>query len=242
MFSGCCCRDRIPVLGGAPGSSRLEARPVLTEPPADGFASLICGGHDGDSASPEAERSRAAQWAVEDRGAGQSRSSGGGDADDDGLVREALATFVRTLVRGLCLEVVLDDGSVLLPQAFLNYDLTHLTLHMNEAQRSIPLQDVDSVATPSELRARNLDLAIHPHIDERCCTLIIGGREFITIRLDNERHREYFAACLTLLVSRSANAKREGATAAPCGRSAGDVDDSESVGTYEDPAVPSLTM
>merc|ERR1719392_120356 len=106
------------------------------------------------------------------------------------------------MLRGICLEVLLDDGSVLVPQASLNYELTHLALNMNEAQRLIQLKDIESVATPQDLKKRDMLEMIRPHLDERCCTLIIRDLEFVTFRFDNERHREYFAACLTLLIAR----------------------------------------
>jgi len=110
------------------------------------------------------------------------------------IIHEAMSTFVRTLVRGICIEVLLDDGSVIFPQTSLNSEMTHLTLDVNEAQRAIPLQDVESVATSTELRTKNILTSIQPYLDERCCTLVLRGFEFVTFRLDNERHREYFAA------------------------------------------------
>jgi len=122
------------------------------------------------------------------------------------IIHEAMSTFVRTLVRGICIEVLLDDGSVIFPQTSLNSEMTHLTLDVNEAQRAIPLQDVESVATSTELRTKNILTSIQPYLDERCCTLVLRGFEFVTFRLDNERHREYFAACLALLITRRDNA------------------------------------
>mmetsp|Transcript_28030 Transcript_28030/g.61198 ORF Transcript_28030/g.61198 Transcript_28030/m.61198 type:complete len:215 (-) Transcript_28030:183-827(-) len=119
------------------------------------------------------------------------------------LLQEAMATFVRTLLRGICIEVLLDDGSVLLPETSLNFELTHLILDVNEAQRMIPLQDVESVATPQELLARNILTPITPHLDDRCCILILQEFEFVTFRFDTERLREYFAACLCLLIARN---------------------------------------
>lgn len=135
-----------------------------------------------------------------------------GGMDDEGsgleeevLVHEAVGTFIRTLLRGVCIEVMLDDGSVLCPEASLNYDLTHLVLDVNEVQRAIALRDVESIATPADLEQRNILASIRPHLDQRCCTLIIRGFEFVTFRLDTERHREYFAACLAFLISRGSS-------------------------------------
>merc|ERR1712107_881382 len=105
---------------------------------------------------------------------------------------------IRTLLRGMCIEVLLDDGSVLFPETSLNYELTHLILDVNEAQRAIPLQDVESIATPRDLEKKNILTSIQPYLDDRCCTLIIQGFEFVTFRFDTVRLREYFAACLCL--------------------------------------------
>lgn len=118
------------------------------------------------------------------------------------LLRDAMMTFIRTLLRGICIEVLLDDGSSLFPEASLDYELAHLILEVNEAQRSIPLRDVEDVVTPEELRARNILTSIQPFLDERCCTLIIKEFEFVTFRFDTKRLREYFATCLLMLISR----------------------------------------
>lgn len=125
------------------------------------------------------------------------------EPEETQLLQEAMMTFIRTLLRGVCIEVLLDDGSVLFPEASLNYELTHLILHVNEneAQRSIALKDVESVATPHDLEQRNIVTSIQPYLDERCCTLIIRDYEFVTFRFDTERLREYFASCLRLLIT-----------------------------------------
>merc|ERR1712224_787121 len=102
------------------------------------------------------------------------------------LVEEAMMTSIRTLLRGLCIEVLLDDGSVLLPEASLDYELAHLILDVNEARRIIALKDVESVATLADLEQRNILTSIQPYLCERCCTLIIREYEFVTFRFDTE--------------------------------------------------------
>mmetsp|Transcript_25967 Transcript_25967/g.49744 ORF Transcript_25967/g.49744 Transcript_25967/m.49744 type:complete len:228 (+) Transcript_25967:62-745(+) len=131
----------------------------------------------------------------------------GGRAPDSGhLLHEALSGFVRTMLRGVCIEVMLDDGTTLFPEASLNYELTHLTLEVNDVRRAIILADVEAVATSSELSMRNVPSSLYQHVDERCCTLILRGQEFVTFRFDSTRHREYFSACLALLVARKESA------------------------------------
>merc|ERR1719191_136682 len=123
--------------------------------------------------------------------------------DDTGqLLREAIMTFVRTLMRGVVMEVLLDDGNVLLPECSLNFELTHLILDVQDAQRAIPLADVECVAALEELRRGHILTTIQPHLDERCCTLVVKDCEFVTFRFDTVRLREYFQTCLRVLIAR----------------------------------------
>jgi len=131
------------------------------------------------------------------------------------LIQEVMMSFIRTLLRGVCIEVLLDNGSVLLPEASLNYELTHLILDVSEDQmrqrttdgvhvqgrRSIPLADIQRVATPSDLSKMNIQTSTQLFLDERCCTLIIKDFEFVTLRFDTERLCDYFASCLRILIS-----------------------------------------
>eukprot|EP00747_Dinoflagellata_sp_TGD_P167249 gnl/TRDRNA2_/TRDRNA2_191304_c0_seq1.p1 gnl/TRDRNA2_/TRDRNA2_191304_c0~~gnl/TRDRNA2_/TRDRNA2_191304_c0_seq1.p1 ORF type:complete len:360 (-),score=58.40 gnl/TRDRNA2_/TRDRNA2_191304_c0_seq1:60-1139(-) len=117
------------------------------------------------------------------------------------LLQEVMITFIRTLLRGVCIEVLLNDGTVLFLETSLNYELTHLILDANEVQRSIALQDVESVATPREIKRRNILTSIQPFLDERCCTLIIRNLDFVTFRFDTERLREYFSVCIGVLIA-----------------------------------------
>jgi hypothetical protein len=135
------------------------------------------------------------------------------------LVQEVMMSFIRTLLRGICVEVLLDDGTVLLPEASLNYELTQLILDVSDDQaqqrttdgamiqgrRNILLKDIETVATPSELARMNIMTSTQPHLDDRCCTLIIRDFEFVTFRFDTERLCEYFASCLKILITAPAN-------------------------------------
>merc|ERR1712014_261394 len=109
------------------------------------------------------------------------------------LVQSAVTAFVHTFIRGISIEVLQDNDIWLMGTLSLNKCQNHLVLSYNETQRAIPLQELESVASPRNFK--DGDTAV----DERCCTLIIRGTEFITLRLDTKRHREYFAACLTFL-------------------------------------------
>lgn len=141
---------------------------------------------------------------------GSPASTGGDAICSQGalLLNEAMASFIRTLLRGICIEVLLDDGSIILPETTLNYELTNLTLNVNEVRRTIPLADVESVASLQDLERRDILTSIQPFLDERCVTLVMRDCQFVTFRLGTERHREYFAACLALLITRGSDEAR----------------------------------
>lgn len=133
-----------------------------------------------------------------------------GEIQDTQLVQGALSTFVRSMRAGVILEVLLDDGSTLAPEATLNADLTLLTLSVNQAEGHIPLKEIECIASLVDLEQKGLLEFMQPHLDAHCCTLILESSEFVTFRFDNERHREFFAACLTLLVPRLAKGRTRG--------------------------------
>lgn len=146
---------------------------------------------------------------------GGAQEKAGAAIQNRALIQEAMATFTRTLQRGVCIEVLLDDGAVLFTETSLNYQLTHLKIEVNEARRIIPVKDIDAVATPRELELKCICTSIQPYLDERCATLVIRDYEFVTFRLDTERHREYFAACLSVLVGRRDDIQTTEASPAP---------------------------
>merc|ERR1712232_1402120 len=141
------------------------------------------------------------------------------------LVREAITTFIRTLLRGICIEVLMDDGSVLFPEVSLNYELTHLLLDINGTQRPILLADAQFAAA-GEFAVEDFMSGMRAHLDERCCTLIIKDVEFVTFRFDTARLCDYFAACLRVLMSQCPEVEEAyptlvGVTSSPPSRSVG---------------------
>lgn len=116
------------------------------------------------------------------------------------LLQGALSGFKGTLLRGIRVEVLLDDGSVLCPEVSVNCEASELRLAIGGASRSIALCSVLQVSTaPGELEAMGA-AAVGPFLDGRCCTMVTRELGFVTFRLETPRHCEYFSACLDLLV------------------------------------------
>merc|ERR1719161_2340675 len=116
-----------------------------------------------------------------------------------------MMVFIRTLVRGVVVDVLLDDGAVLVPEMSLNAEVTHLVLGVQNAQRAIPLADIEHVAVAEELKQGHIVTTIQNLIDERCCTLVVRDSEFVTLRFDNVKAREYFQLCLRTVITHSGN-------------------------------------
>lgn len=106
--------------------------------------------------------------------------------------------FTRSLVKGICMSVLLDDGRTLLTDASLNSELTHLVLYVPNLQHPVALCCIESVCAPYEvMQGEMLNQAL---LDERCTTLIIRGGQFLTFVFDTARIREYFEVCLKVLI------------------------------------------
>merc|ERR1719421_168832 len=113
------------------------------------------------------------------------------------------------MVRGITLEVLLNDGAVLLPECSLNLEVTHLVLNDDDVQWAIPLIDIEHVAVLDDLRRENIVTTIQPLIDDRCCTLVVRDCEFVTFRFDNMQIREYFQMCLRVIIKHCGNQQEE---------------------------------
>eukprot|EP00928_Gymnodinium_smaydae_P010375 TRINITY_DN13901_c0_g1_i1.p1 TRINITY_DN13901_c0_g1~~TRINITY_DN13901_c0_g1_i1.p1 ORF type:complete len:373 (-),score=72.58 TRINITY_DN13901_c0_g1_i1:42-1025(-) len=115
-------------------------------------------------------------------------------------LKACLRQFTRTLLRGIRIRVLLDDGRTLLTDASLDSELTHLVLYVPNKQHPVALSSIESVRVSTEV-SRSEELAgNHQFVDDRCTTLIIRGGQFLTFVFDSRRVREYFEVCLKVLV------------------------------------------
>lgn len=124
------------------------------------------------------------------------------------LLNQALRCFVRSLLQGVQLELLLDDGSAVTVEVSFNFEITQLVLRVNELQRCIALDDVERVCGPDEVD--HVHTSNHGWLDERCTTLVVKSQQFLTFTFDTARMREYFEACFKALVAtRSAQVKKQ---------------------------------
>lgn len=117
----------------------------------------------------------------------------------DGL-QALIRGFTRSLLRGVCLNVLLDDGRTLPTGAALDSDLTHLVLHVPNMQHPVALSSIEDLCSPSVVyEARGAKLVL-PVPQEWCITLVLRGGNFLTLLFEDARLREYFEFCFKVVI------------------------------------------
>lgn len=112
-------------------------------------------------------------------------------------LQDLLKHFTRDMMRGVSLDVVLDDGTSVECVCKLDPGLTTLSMRVAETYRSVLLNQVEKVCSPEE--TRELQTANQHYLDAHCATLVLRGAQFVTFRFDSVPVREYFCTCLKVL-------------------------------------------
>merc|ERR1712183_12639 len=84
----------------------------------------------------------------------------------------------------------------------LDFPIHHLVMSVNDVQRTVALDDIESVLGPEE--AKEFGTSNNGFLNDCCITLVLRSTHFLTFVFDTSRLREYFEACFkTLIASRS---------------------------------------
>lgn len=119
------------------------------------------------------------------------------------FLNTAVASFARTLLRGICIEVIIEKGGPVFSEVSLDSDMAILTVKSEfEPGHDIQLCEVETVASFAELQngSHHVPSVLQSHLDHKCCTLVVRGGHFVTFRFDSERTTEYFSLCVRFLV------------------------------------------
>jgi len=143
---------------------------------------------------PEFDQARGAVFGDGAAGASQAVAE-----EQERCLHTSLKAFTRAMLRGVGVCVLLDDGRSRLAEARMDSGLTHLVLHVPNAQHPIALGSIESVSCPEDgwLPA---GAPSGGQFDESCATLVMEGGQFLTLVFDGSRTREYFEMCLKVLI------------------------------------------
>jgi len=115
-------------------------------------------------------------------------------------LQASVQAFTRSLLRGISMSVLLEDGRTLLAEASLDTDLTHLVLHVPNLQHPVALRCIESVGAPYDVTQADGMTSSQAYLEERCTTLVIKGGQYLTFVFASPSTREYFEVCLKVLI------------------------------------------
>lgn len=113
-----------------------------------------------------------------------------------GVIQE----FTRSLLRGVRLNIMLQDGRPLLTSASLDSDLTHLVLQASGMQYPVPLGCIEDLCAPASVYAAEGPAITLPVPDDWCLTVVVRGGNFLTLLFEDAFLREYFEFCLKFVI------------------------------------------
>jgi len=128
-------------------------------------------------------------------------------SNDGFLIQHAVKTFFRTLLNGIILEVVADNGNIIATDCAVDFEMRAMYLSVQDVKRRILLDDIEGILSKDELRRMGIGTSNEIYLNEACTTLVIKKEQYLTFRFDTVRMRQYFEACLQALI-----ASRLGAT------------------------------
>jgi len=124
---------------------------------------------------------------------------------------QVVSTFIMSMLRGVQVHVLLDDGSLLAVEASFDVRVTRLTLRVKEVERTIPLENIERVAGPEDAQAAWSANAAH--LNDCCVTLVLTDTHYLTFSFDTPKLCSYFEFCLTaVLTSHRLRASKESLT------------------------------
>lgn len=188
---------------------QVQSRGACSAPDWPGNSSMRSGGSSSSSSPPTLRRLDPLQVRVPPefelvrqqvlRTATVGSPSGKAPEEQRLALQVCLRAFTRSLLRGVGVNVLMDEQRARLAEARLDSDLTHLVLHVPDAQHPVALKCINVICSPAELTRRPPAMSKVLELS-RCCTLVIKGGQFLTFVFDVPRTREYFETCLKVLV------------------------------------------
>lgn len=118
------------------------------------------------------------------------------------ICQTVVRAFVRSMLRGVLVSLVLDDGGSLPTLCSLDRRLEHFELQAKGGpQVVLPFRDIAMVCTQDEMHAVSGAIPGGATLDACCVALMLSGRRFLALRFGAPRTREYFEVSLGVLMA-----------------------------------------
>merc|ERR1712032_1008075 len=102
-------------------------------------------------------------------------------------VRQVVKDFVRNMVKGQKINVMMQNGQLKLCTVQLTRELTHMKVKVGGQSRTIDLKEIEDIAPGDEVGG-----AVDTPVDELCATLMLVQGDCITFRMRDIKDRDAF--------------------------------------------------
>mmetsp|Transcript_34237 Transcript_34237/g.91389 ORF Transcript_34237/g.91389 Transcript_34237/m.91389 type:complete len:210 (-) Transcript_34237:80-709(-) len=109
----------------------------------------------------------------------------------EGMVKE----FVRDMMRGFSLNVVLEDGSLISCRCFIDNKLALLTLQVRDVVQYVRMTEIIEICSGRELR----NIGTTTPLDDLCVTLVMTNDQCVSFKFRDATAREHFSTCIKVL-------------------------------------------
>lgn len=110
-------------------------------------------------------------------------------------LQKMMKDFIKDILCGVNLDIVLDDGSKESCRCQLDSALSTISLRVQDIVQTISLLDIEDVFSGSDIG--------HVHtttpLDELCATLKMRSDRCVSFKFTDVRSREHFATCMKVL-------------------------------------------
>mmetsp|Transcript_16290 Transcript_16290/g.41937 ORF Transcript_16290/g.41937 Transcript_16290/m.41937 type:complete len:211 (-) Transcript_16290:311-943(-) len=103
--------------------------------------------------------------------------------------------FVKEVLHGVLLDIVLEDGCLLTCRCSMDNRLTTVSLQVREIVRHIRLVDIQEICSGKELQNMNTTTPL----DDLCVTFAMMNDQCVTFKFKTVAAREHFSTCMKVL-------------------------------------------
>lgn len=116
-------------------------------------------------------------------------------ASDMKKLQGVIRDFVKEVLRGIELDVVLEDGSCMSCNCWMDSRLSVLSLRVRDVVREICMSDIDQICSGKELKT----IRTTTPLDKNCTTFVLANDQCVTFKFPDVQAREHFATCMKVL-------------------------------------------
>jgi len=110
-------------------------------------------------------------------------------------LQEMIKVFVKEVLQGVLLDVVLEDGSLMACRCRMDNKLSIVSLQVRDIVRDIRMTDIQEICSGKELERINTTTPL----DDLCATLVMSNDQCVSFKFKDVLAREHFATCMKVL-------------------------------------------